>query len=59
MIKFIKNYLEDFLKLDSILAFSISLILNLVLYKNIKNAIIFATLFVVIFLFILNLIRLK
>lgn len=55
---FINNYLNDFVKLDSLLAFSISLILNLAIYKNLKNAIIFASLFVIIFLFFLNILRL-
>ncbi len=58
MKKFINNYFNDFVKLDSLLAFSISLILNLVIYKNLKNAIIFASLFVIIFLFFLNILRL-
>lgn len=58
MKKFINNYFNDFVKLDSLLAFSISLILNLLIYKNLKNAVIFASLFVIIFLFFLNILRL-
>lgn len=58
MKEFINNYFNDFVKLDSLLAFSISLILNLAIYKNLKNAIIFASLFVIIFLFFLNILRL-
>lgn len=52
---FIKNYLNDFLKIDSILAFTIAFILNLVMYKNIKKAVLFSCLFVIVFLFFLNL----
>ena len=55
---FINNYFNDFLKHDTLLAFSISLILNLAIYKNLKNAVIFASLFVIIFLFFLNILRL-
>ena len=58
MKEFINNYFNDFVKLDSLLAFSISLILNLAIYKNLKNAVIFASLFVIIFLFFLNILRL-
>jgi hypothetical protein len=58
MVFFLKKYFNDFLKLDSLLAFSIALILNLIIYKNLKNAVIFALLFVVIFLFFLNILRL-
>ncbi len=58
MKKFINNYFNDFVRLDSLLAFSISLILNLLIYKNLKNAVIFASLFVIIFLFFLNILRL-
>lgn len=56
--KFITNFFNDFLKIDSILAFSLALILNLILYKNLKKGIIFSVLFVVLFLFILNLFQL-
>lgn len=52
---FIKNYLNDFLKIDSILAFTIAFILNLIIYKNIKKAVLFSCLFVIVFLFFLNL----
>ena len=57
MKNFINNYLSDFLKHDTLLAFGISFILNLIIYKNLKNAIIFASLFVIVFLFCLNILR--
>ena len=51
----IKNYLNDFKKIDSILAFILAFILNLIIYKNPKKALLFSCCFVIIFLFILNL----
>jgi len=53
---FLKNYMEDLLKFDSLLAFIVSLFL---FYKsldnNISEAIQYAISFVIIFLFFLNL----
>lgn len=53
---FLKNYMEDLLKFDSLLAFVISLLL---FYKSLNNnlyvALKYSLSFVIIFLFFLNL----
>ena len=58
MKKFLKEYLKDFTKIDTILAFIVALTLNYLIYKKFKNALIFSILFVIVFLFFLNIIHL-
>lgn len=52
---FFKDFLNDFKKFDTILAFSVSFILNYLLTKDFKQTLIFSILFVIIFLLLLNL----
>ena len=54
---FFINYLNDFKKIDTILAFIIAFSLNFILYNNIKKSFIFSSLFVIVFLFFLNLVK--
>ena len=56
---FLKEYIKSFTKIDTILAFTVALILNYLIYKNMKKALTFSILFVIIFLFFLNLIQQK
>lgn len=53
---FIKRYLQDFTKVDTLLAFLVSCILYYLFTKNLKDAFLFSVCFVVIFLFFLNII---
>ena len=48
---FLKEYINSFTKKDTMLAFTVALVLNYLIYKNIKKALIFSILFVIIFLF--------
>lgn len=52
---FIQNYISDFKKKDTILAFLVSSILYYVEHKNIKQSLLFSIKFVLIFLLFLNL----
>lgn len=55
---FIKRYINDFTKVDTLLAFLVSCILYYLFTKNLKHAFLFSVGFVVIFLFFLNIISL-
>lgn len=55
--EFIKKYMLNFIKLDTILAFIISFILYYIFTKNVYNALLFSIIFVVIFLFCLNILK--
>ena len=57
--KFLTEYIKNFIKIDTILAFTVALVLNYLIYKNIKKALTFSILFVIVFLFFLNLIHLN
>jgi hypothetical protein len=57
--KFLTEYIKKFIKIDTILAFIVALVLNYLIYKNVKKALIFSVLFVIVFLFFLNLINLN
>ena len=57
MSNFFTNYLNNLKKIDTILAFFVSFIINYAINRNIKNALIVSILFVVTFLFFLNIIK--
>lgn len=52
--KFTNNLLLSFIKIDTILAFIVSLLLYYLFEKNIYKALLFSVLFVIIFLVFLN-----
>lgn len=54
---FIKNFIFDLTKIDTILAFIVSFVLYIVFTNNPKNALVFSILFVLVFLLILNIVR--
>jgi hypothetical protein len=56
---FFNEYIKSFTKMDTVLAFNVAFVLNYLIYKNVKNALKFSILFVIVFLFFLNLIKIN
>ena len=57
MKKILSGFIEDIKKLDSILAFFVSLALFYIFTKKIWNALLFSICFVLVFLMLLNIIK--